>query len=128
MLEKVELNSDGVIILVYCSKSESFVLTLVANNYDLCLHNEDESYDEIAVKIANELKHEVIGFSILGDAGATFSKEKVENAFLSAKKGEIVIIHMNHPQSQTADGTIKAIKELKQKGFRFVRLSDYKLK
>ena len=85
-------------------------------------------YDEIAVKIANELKHEVIGFSILGDAGATFSKEKVENAFLSAKKGEIVIIHMNHPQSQTADGTIKAIKELKQKGFRFVRLSDYKLK
>ena len=85
-------------------------------------------YDEVAVKIANELKHEVIGFSILGDAGATFSKEKVENAFLSAKKGEIVIIHMNHPQSQTADGTIKAIKELKQKGFRFVRLSDYKLK
>lgn len=85
-------------------------------------------YDEIAVKIANELKHEVIGFSILGDAGATFSKEKVENAFLSAKKGEIVIIHMNHPQSRTADGTIKAIKELKQKGFRFVRLSDYKLK
>ena len=84
-------------------------------------------YDEVAVKIANELKHEVIGFSILGDAGATFSKEKVENAFLSAKKGEIVIIHMNHPQSQTADGTIKAIKELKQKGFRFVRLSDYKL-
>ena len=85
-------------------------------------------YDEIAVKIANELKHEVIGFSILGDAGATFSKEKVENAFLSAKKGEIVIIHMNHPQSQTADGTIKAIKEPKQKGFRFVRLSYYKLK
>jgi peptidoglycan/xylan/chitin deacetylase (PgdA/CDA1 family) len=85
-------------------------------------------YDEVAVKIANELKHEVIGFSILGDAGATYTKEKVENAFLSAKKGEIVIIHMNHPQSQTADGTIKAIKELKEKGFRFVRLSDYKLK
>jgi hypothetical protein len=35
---------------------------------------------------------------------------------------------MNHPESQTADGTIKAIKELKQKGFRFIRLSDYKLK
>ena len=85
-------------------------------------------YDGVAVKIANELKHEVIGFSILGDAGATYTKEKVENAFLSAKKGEIVIIHMNHPQSQTADGTIKAIKELKEKGFRFVRLSDYKLK
>ena len=85
-------------------------------------------YDEVAVKIANKLNHQVIGFSILGDAGATFSKEKVENAFLKAKNGEIVIIHMNHPESQTAEGTIKAIKELKQKGFRFVRLSDYKLK
>ena len=85
-------------------------------------------YDEVAVKIANKLNHQVIGFSILGDGGATFSKEKVENAFLKSKNGEIAIIHMNHPESQTADGTIKAIKELKQKGFRFVRLSDYKLK
>ncbi len=85
-------------------------------------------YDEIAVKIANELKHEVIGFSILGDAGATYTKEQVEKAFLSSKKGEIIIIHMNHPQSQTADGTIKAIKELRQKGFEFVKLSDYDLK
>lgn len=85
-------------------------------------------YDEVAVKVANKLNHEVIGFSILGDAGATFSKEKVENAFLGAKKAEIVILHMNHPESQTADGTIKAIKELKLKGFKFVQLSDYKLK
>ena len=85
-------------------------------------------YDEVAVKVSNTLHHEVIGFSILGDAGATYTKEKVENAFLKAKNGEIVIIHMNHPESQTADGTIKAIKELKQKGFRFIRLSDYKLK
>lgn len=85
-------------------------------------------YDEVAVKVANRLNHEVIGFSILGDAGATFSKEKVTNAFLKAKKGEIVILHMNHPESQTADGTIKAIKELTLKGFKFVQLSDYKLK
>ena len=85
-------------------------------------------YDEVAVKIANKLNHQVIGFSILGDGGATFSKEKVENAFSKSKNGEIAIIHMNHPESQTADGTIKAIKELKQKGFKFVRLSDYKLK
>ena len=48
---EVELNSDEVIILAYCSKSESFVLTLVENNCDLCLHNEDKSYDEIAAKL-----------------------------------------------------------------------------
>ena len=85
-------------------------------------------YDEVAVKISNALHHEVVGFSILGDRGATYNEKEVEDAFLKAKKGEIVIIHMNHPESQTANGTIKAIKELKEKGFKFVKLSDYKLK
>ena len=85
-------------------------------------------YDEVAVNVANKLNHQVIGFSILGDAGATFSAKKVEEAFLKAKKGEIVIIHMNHPTSDTAQGTINAITKLKQKGFKFVKLSDYKLK
>lgn len=85
-------------------------------------------YDEVAVSVANKLNHQVIGFSILGDAGATFSTKKVEEAFLKSKKGEIVIIHMNHPTSDTAQGTINAITKLKQKGFKFVKLSDYKLK
>ncbi len=84
-------------------------------------------YDEVAVSVANKLNHQVVGFSILGDAGATYSTKKVKEAFLKAKKGEIAIIHMNHPESQTAIGTIEAIKELKKEGFRFVRLSDYKL-
>lgn len=85
-------------------------------------------YDEIAVKIAKELNHEVIGFSILGDAGATFNAQKVENALMSAKKGEIVILHMNHPNSGTANGLINAIVKLQEKGFKFVKLSDYPLK
>lgn len=46
-----ELNSDEVIILAYCCKSDSFVLTLVENDYDLCLHNEDKNNDEIAAKL-----------------------------------------------------------------------------
>ena len=85
-------------------------------------------YDEIAVKIANDLKHEVIGFSILGDAGATFNAKKVEEAFLKSKTGEIVIVHFNHPESQTKDGMINAILKLKKNGFKFVKLSDYSLK
>lgn len=48
---EVEFNLDEIIILAYCSKSESFVLTLIGNNTDICLHNEDESCDEIAVKL-----------------------------------------------------------------------------
>jgi len=85
-------------------------------------------YDEVAVKVANKLNHQVIGFSILGDAGATFTAQKVENAFMEAKKGEIVIVHFNHPASQTREGMINALTKLKEKGFKFVKLSDYPFK
>ena len=85
-------------------------------------------YDEVAVKIANKLKHQVIGFSILGDAGATYTAKQVENALLSAKSGDIFIAHFNHPESQTREGMIRAIEKLKANGYKFAKLSDYKLK
>lgn len=84
-------------------------------------------YDEVAVAVAARLGHEVIGFSILGDAGATYRKEQVKAALLKAAPGDIVILHMNHPEGETAAGVKAAIPELKRRGFRFVRLSEYEL-
>jgi peptidoglycan/xylan/chitin deacetylase (PgdA/CDA1 family) len=84
-------------------------------------------YDEVAVRIASELGHQVAGFSLLGDAGATYGKEQVKAALLSAKPGDIVIMHFNHPESGTAAGLLEAIPELKKRGFRFVRLSEVEL-
>jgi peptidoglycan/xylan/chitin deacetylase (PgdA/CDA1 family) len=84
-------------------------------------------YDEIAVRIANALDQQVAGFSLLGDAGATYSSEKVKAALLAAKPGDIVIMHFNHPESGTAAGVMAAIPELKKRGYRFVRLSDLEL-
>ena len=85
-------------------------------------------YDEIAVQVAERLDHKVIGFSVLGDAGATYTKEQVTTALLTAVPGSIVILHMNHPESGTGKGVMAAIPQLKKKGFRFVRLSEYPLK
>lgn len=85
-------------------------------------------YDEVAVAIANRLGYEVVGFNVLGDAGATYSKEQVKDALLKAEPGAIIIMHMNHPEGQTAAGTIAALPELKKHGFRFIKLSDYELK
>ncbi|HZV80614.1 MAG TPA: polysaccharide deacetylase family protein [Geobacteraceae bacterium] len=81
-------------------------------------------YDEVAVRIAGELGQQVAGFSVLGDAGATFSREQVKKALLGATAGAIVILHMNHPESGTAAGVMDALPELKKRGYRFVRLSD----
>lgn len=81
-------------------------------------------YDEIAVKVAEALGEQVAGFSVLGDAGATFTREQVAKAILSASPGALIILHMNHPESGTAAGVMDAIPVLKKKGYRFVRLSE----
>lgn len=85
-------------------------------------------YDEIAAKIVNELGYSIAGFDILGDAGASYSKDQVKKALLSAVPGSIIICHMNHPEKQTAEGLIAAVPELKKRGFIFVKLKDFKLK
>jgi peptidoglycan/xylan/chitin deacetylase (PgdA/CDA1 family) len=85
-------------------------------------------YDEVAVEVANALGHQVAGFSILGDAGATFSAAQVKAALLKATPGDIAIMHMNHPEAGTGAGIMAAVPELKKRGFSFVRMSDYPLK
>lgn len=83
-------------------------------------------YDEKAVSIARAHSMEIGGFSLLADAGATFSASKVASQLKSAKAGDIVIAHMNHPESGTREGFIESINALRQEGFTFIRLSDVK--
>ncbi|MCI0500277.1 MAG: polysaccharide deacetylase family protein [Epsilonproteobacteria bacterium] len=84
-------------------------------------------YDEIAVDIIRkELNVEIAGFSINSDAGATYNKDTIIKELISAKSGDIVIAHMNHPEGFTAEGFMVGLKILKEKGFSFVKLSDIK--
>lgn len=83
-------------------------------------------YDEQAVAIARSIGMEIGGFSILGDAGATFSAPRVAQQLMSAKSGDIVVFHMNHPEGGTREGVVKGIEFLLTEGFSFVRLSDVK--
>jgi len=84
--------------------------------------------DEIGVEVANALGYEVVNFSVLGDAGATYSKDQVKAALLSASPSSIVLMHMNHPESKTAEGVIAAVPALRKRGFKFVKLSEYSLR
>jgi peptidoglycan/xylan/chitin deacetylase (PgdA/CDA1 family) len=83
-------------------------------------------YDEQAVVIARKNGVEIGGFSVLGDAGATFSAEKVAHQITSAKSGDIILLHMNHPESGTREGVIEGVQRLRAEGFSFVRLGDVK--
>jgi len=85
-------------------------------------------YDEVAVDIAGDLNYKIVSYSVLGDAGATFSRFQVKKALLGAQAGSIIIFHFNHPEGETAEGIMDAIPLLQKNGFKFVRLSDYTLK
>ncbi len=81
-------------------------------------------YDEIAVAVAAELGHRVVGYTVNGDGGASFSRKKIAERLLALRGGEIVLFHMNRPGGWTAEGIREAIPRLREKGFRFVRLSE----
>jgi peptidoglycan/xylan/chitin deacetylase (PgdA/CDA1 family) len=85
-------------------------------------------YDEVGVKVVNEIGELPVNYNVLGDAGATFSKEQVRDALLKANPGSIVLLHMNKPDGKTAEGLKLAIPELKRRGYRFVKLEDFPLK
>lgn len=84
--------------------------------------------DDVCAEIAEKLGYKIVNYSVVGDAGATFSADKIKGRLLSARAGSIVIMHMNHPEKQTAPGVMAAIPEMKKLGFEFVKLSDYNLK
>jgi peptidoglycan/xylan/chitin deacetylase (PgdA/CDA1 family) len=84
--------------------------------------------DEICVEVANALGYEVVNFSVLGDTGVTYSKSQVKEALLNAPPSSIVLLHMNQPEGETAEGLIEAVPELKKRGFKFVKLSEYSLR
>jgi peptidoglycan/xylan/chitin deacetylase (PgdA/CDA1 family) len=84
--------------------------------------------DEIGVEVANGLGYEVVNFNVLGDAGATYSKSQVKEALLHAPLSSIILLHMNHPEGETAEGLMEAIPELRKRGFKFVKLSEYDLR
>jgi peptidoglycan/xylan/chitin deacetylase (PgdA/CDA1 family) len=82
-------------------------------------------YDDVAVRIVNDLGLQVINFNVLGDAGATYSAPQVADAMLGSKPGSIILAHMNRPNSGTAEGIATALPKLRKRGFRFVHLSEY---
>ncbi|NWG01744.1 MAG: polysaccharide deacetylase family protein [Syntrophaceae bacterium] len=84
--------------------------------------------DEICIEIANALGYEVVNFNVRGDAGATYSKGEVKRALRNAPPSSIILMHMNQPEKETAEGFMEAFPELKKAGFRFTKLSEFPLR
>lgn len=80
--------------------------------------------DEVAAAMAREIGQVVAGFSVNGDAGATYTASQVASEVRRVRAGDIVISHMNRPGRGTADGYAAALPGLLERGVRFVHLRD----
>lgn len=81
-------------------------------------------YDLEAIKVIEEMGYKVAGFSINADSGATLSKRGVIGRLKKVKDGDIIIAHLNKPDSETAEGLAVGLKQLLNQGFRFVKLNE----
>lgn len=81
-------------------------------------------YDEVAVAVSRAVGQAVAGFSVNGDAGATYTPGQVAQEVGRVRAGDIVISHMNRPGRGTSEGYAAALPRLVDRGVRFVRLRE----
>ena len=81
-------------------------------------------YDELAILQIYDMGFAPLGFSVLGDAGATMSEDKARAAVSSAKGGDIIIAHANHPEKPSGKGVVQGLQILLENGFEFALLSE----
>jgi peptidoglycan/xylan/chitin deacetylase (PgdA/CDA1 family) len=81
-------------------------------------------YEPAAISAIEKMGYKIAGFSVNADAGATLSKAAVAARVAKVVNGDILIAHVNKPQSQTAAGLKIALPKLQAQGVRFVLLRD----
>ncbi len=78
--------------------------------------------DDVSLKILDELGMEFIGYDVAADAGATFNQNEILEQFKTAEPGSIILMHFNHPESESYDGLVSGVEYLKSMGYEFCRL------
>lgn len=85
-------------------------------------------YDAESLKVIEQMGYKVAGFSVNADSGASLSSKRIVSRLKKVRSGDIIIAHMNRPQSETAEGLAIGLKALQERGFRFVKLNDFQVR
>ena len=83
--------------------------------------------DDVCVRAAKGLGTTPLGYTVSGDVGASLRRGAVKRALLGAKPGSIVVLHAHRPRSESFEGFRDALPFLKERGTRFVSLTDAQL-
>ena len=79
-------------------------------------------YDRTAVEAIAALGYRIAGFSVNADAGATLPRREIVARLQRVKPGDIIIAHMNKPESESAEALQDALPILLRQGLQFVTL------
>lgn len=79
-------------------------------------------YDSVAVRYIDSIGIKIAGFAISVDGGGTLTESDTYNEMMRAKSGDILSGMANRSDSDTAKGIIRAITELRRRGFVFKKL------
>jgi len=82
-------------------------------------------YDPEALAAIADMGFKVAGFSLNVDDGATLDKEAIVIRMRRIKRGDILIAHMNRPNSDTAEALAEILPSLLEQGYRFVKLGEF---
>lgn len=81
-------------------------------------------YDAAALQAIPALGHQVAGFSVNADAGATLPQAAIVARLKAVQPGDVVIAHLNKPAGRTAEAFAEALPALQARGLRFVTLTQ----
>ncbi len=84
-------------------------------------------YDAESIAVIKSLGYQIAGFSLNADAGATLGRREIVTRLKAARQGDIIIAHMNKPNSDTAEGLAEGLAWMLAHGFRFVTLNAMKV-
>jgi len=84
-------------------------------------------FDDVAVRITNDLGHIPMNFSVVTGDAAEFTPERIEQRMMKyVKSGSVIIGHMNRPGKNLYPAMKHSLLKLKEQGFRFVKLSEFR--
>jgi peptidoglycan/xylan/chitin deacetylase (PgdA/CDA1 family) len=81
-------------------------------------------YDEKSIQWIKKQNLKIGGYTISADEGAKASKEKIIKNLSKVKNGDVILMHINHPNSQVYEGFKEGLKIMQEKNLKFEFLKD----
>lgn len=82
-------------------------------------------YSPAAIVAIEAMGYRIAGYSLSADQGASLPAASVARRIAAARKGEVILAHVNHPHRPSGAGVAAGLVELRKAGVQFVSLDTF---